>query len=81
MMNQYRRLKEETLHLVSDAPDERLTPHEAAHVLSHALRVSWWTVQQAFRDLVEEGDLVYTYRDPTSFLERSSHGRPTHPVA
>jgi len=81
MMNQYRRLKEETLHLVSDASDQRLRPHEAARILSHTLGVSWWTVQQAFRDLVEEGELVYTYRDPTSFLERSSHGRPTHPVA
>jgi len=76
----YQRLKEETLRMVSGAPDQRLRPHDAVRTLAHTLGVSTQTVRQAVRDLVDEGTLVYTYRDPTSFLERSERSLPDRPV-
>jgi hypothetical protein len=76
---EYQGLKEEILRLVSEASDQRLRPHELEKSLAHKL--STYTVQQAIRDLVEEGKLAYTYRDPASYIELAERGAPVHPVS
>lgn len=80
MTNEHQGLNEEILRLVSEASDQRLMPHDLEKTLSHRSNFSLHTVQQAIKDLVEEGKLAYTYRDPTSYLELAERGTPLHPV-
>jgi hypothetical protein len=37
--------------------------------LSHKLGISSFVVNEAIEELVEAGELVYTYRDPDSYVE------------
>jgi DNA-binding GntR family transcriptional regulator len=81
MMNEYKSLKEEILRLVSEASDQRLRPHDLEKTFSRRPGLSTHTVQQAIRDLVEDGKLAYTYRDPASYIELAERGAPLHPVS
>jgi DNA-binding GntR family transcriptional regulator len=81
MANEFERLKDEILALVSAAPGQRLRPHEVEKGLAHKLGVSLYTVQQAIRDLVEEGRLIFTYRDPTSYVEMPAPSESARSVA
>lgn len=69
MQNQYEVIKQAILEVFSTASDRRLMPHELERTLSHRLAVSRPAVHQAIRELVGEGRLAYTYRDPTSYIE------------
>jgi DNA-binding GntR family transcriptional regulator len=69
MQNHYHLIKQAILEVVSAASDRRLRPHELERTLSHRLAVSRPAVHQAIRELVGEGRLAYTYRDPTSYVE------------
>jgi hypothetical protein len=80
MTNEQQGIKEEILRLVSEASDQRLRPHDLEKTFSHRPNLPLHTVQQAIKDLVEEGKLAYTYRDPTSYLELAERGTPVHPV-
>jgi DNA-binding GntR family transcriptional regulator len=80
MTTEHERLKEEILRLISEASEQRLRPHDLERTLSHRPDFSMHMVQQAIRDLVEEGKLAYTYRDPASYLELAEQGAPLHPV-
>ena len=63
------RVKDEILVSLSAASAQRLRPHDVERSLSHKLGVSTRTIHQGVKDLVEEGKLVYTYRDPDSYIE------------
>ena len=63
------RVKEEILVSLSAASNQRLRPYDVERTLSHKLGVSTHTIHQGVKDLVEEGKLVYTYRDPDSYIE------------
>ena len=67
--NEYERLKEDILMLVADAENKRLRPHALEKSLSSGFGGSLFTVQQALNDLVREGKLVFSYRDPSSYVE------------
>jgi len=69
MANEIDRLNDEIMALVSAAPNQRLRPHEMEKALAHKLGISIYTVQEAVRALAEEGRLVFTYRDPCSYIE------------
>jgi DNA-binding GntR family transcriptional regulator len=69
MINEYQHVKEEIMVSVSGASEHRLRPYELERSISHRLAVRMQTVRQAVKDLVEEGKLAYTYRDPTSYIE------------
>jgi DNA-binding GntR family transcriptional regulator len=62
-------IKQAIVEAVSAASDQRLGPYELERTLSHRLAVSKHTVHQAVRELVGEGRLAYTYRDPCSYVE------------
>jgi predicted transcriptional regulator len=62
-------LKKEIMVCVSGATDHRLRPHDVEKTLSHKLGVSRQMVHQGIKDLVEQGTLAYTYRDPASYIE------------
>lgn len=80
MTNEFERLKEEILALLSAASDQRLRPHEVEKGLAHKLGVSIYTAQDAIRVLAEEGRLVFTYRDPTSYIEILTPGETVRSV-
>ena len=69
MVSEYDRLKEAILEMMSAAPEQRIRPHELERALSHKLDLTRQTVHEAVKNLVEEGRLTFTYRDPTSYLE------------
>jgi DNA-binding GntR family transcriptional regulator len=69
MVLEIQRLKEEILVSLSAASDHRLRPHDVERTLSHRFGISAHTIHQGVKDLVEEGKLVYTYRDPDSYIE------------
>ena len=81
MTNEYSSLKEEIVRLVSEASEQRLMPHDLERIFSHRAGFTKHTIQQAIRDLVEQGMLAYTYRDPTSYIELAERGAPVHPVS
>jgi DNA-binding GntR family transcriptional regulator len=68
MINEYQHVKEEVMASVSGA-EHRLRPHDLERSVSRRLAVRMQTVHQAVKDLVEEGKLAYTYRDPSSYIE------------
>lgn len=67
--NEYERLKEEVLATVQDSENQRLRPHDLGKTLVGSWGGSEFTIQQAINDLVREERLVFTYRDPASFVE------------
>ena len=69
MIIENQRIKEEILVSLSVASNQRLRPHDVERILSHKLGVSIHTIHQGVKDLAEEGKLVYTYRDPDSYIE------------
>jgi DNA-binding GntR family transcriptional regulator len=69
VVNEQERLKKAILDMVSVAPERRLRPHEVGKALSHELEVSRRTVQEAVKNLVQEGHLRFTYHNPTSYVE------------
>jgi predicted transcriptional regulator len=69
MVDEQERLKEAILDMVSVAPERRLRPHELGKALSHELEILRRAVQEAVKNLVQEGHLTFTYHDPTSYVE------------
>jgi len=68
-MNQRDQLIGEIMVMVSGARDQRLRPHEIQKALAAKYAVTLSTVKSALESLVEREKLVYTYRDPCSFVE------------
>ena len=68
-------LRKEIMVCVSGASDHRLRPHDIEKTLSHRLGVSIKMVHQAIKDLVAQGALAYTYRDPASYVETAEATR------
>ncbi len=69
MENEKERMKMAILDMVRGAPQQRLRPYDLEKSLSHKMEVAKRTVKDAVRNLVDEGRLTFTYRDPTSYLE------------
>jgi len=59
----------EIMVMVSGARDQRLRPHEIQKVLAVKYAVPLSSVKRALESLVEREKLVFTYRDPCSFVE------------
>lgn len=68
-MNEFGQIKDEIMVQVIGASNHRVRPHEVEKSLSKRLGVSAFTVREAVKDLVEEGELTFTYRDPCSYVE------------
>ena len=66
---EYERIKEQILTLVTEAENQRRRPHELHESLLRSLGASRSAVQQSLNELVREGKLVFTYRDPCSYVE------------
>jgi DNA-binding GntR family transcriptional regulator len=67
--NEHESVKEHILTLVTEAEHQRLRPHELHEGLRRSLGASRVTIQRSLNDLIREGKLVFTYRDPCSYVE------------
>ena len=62
------------MELVATSKNQRLRPIEAAQILRQERGASSFAVIEAVSDLVEDGELVYAYRDPCSYVEIPCNG-------
>ena len=62
-------LKSRILDVVSRAPDRRIRPIDLERTIVGKGDSSKAVLKQALNALVEAAELIYTYRDPCSFLE------------
>lgn len=77
-MSTYDVMKERLVELVAQAKDQRVRPHELEKVVESEFDLSRYTVGQALKDLVQDGELVFTYRDPCSYVEFPCNGCNGH---
>ena len=68
-MTQLEQIKDEVIAQVIGAANFRLRPHDVEKTVSYKFGASMSAVRQAVKNLVEEGELAYVYRDPCSYLE------------
>ncbi len=86
--NEYDVLKERIMELVANSKEQRLRPIHATQTITRERDASAFEVNAALKDLIEEGELVYSYRDPCSYVEIPCNGcdgkhhaaRPMHVV-
>ncbi len=76
-MNEFEQAQNAIMAELINAPAHQLKPHELEKKLSARLGLSVFTVREAVKQLVEEGEATYSYHDPDSFVEISPI-RPHH---
>ena len=64
-MTAYEEIRERVLEAVWGAPNQRVRPVELEH--EHGIALS--AIKDVLKELVDEGELVLTYRDPCSYVE------------
>ena len=73
-MTEYDVLKERIMELVATSENQRVRPIAAIQTLIRELGTSRHVLNAAVRDLVDDGELVYAYRDPCSYVEIPRNG-------
>ena len=73
-MNEYGMYKERVMELVGSAPSQRIRPSDLTRQLAQESGLSSYVVKEVIKDLVEEENLGYTYRDPCSYVEIPCNG-------
>ena len=68
-MNLFEHTKDQIMKLVSEAEGKRLRPHYVEKTISESMGISIFAVKEALNDLVQSEELVFTYRDPCSYVE------------
>jgi len=68
-MNRFEQIKAEIMEMVFNSEYHRLRPHEIEKSLFLKMDVHSYTAKEALEELIKEGVLVYTYRDPCSYVE------------
>jgi len=69
MMNASEEIRERIMKAVVGAPDQRLRPIDLGKQLHQEHGMAPSTVKDVVNELVDDGELVYTYRDPCSYVE------------
>ena len=73
-MSEYEMYQEQVMELVGAAPNQRMRPTELTRQLAKVSGLSAHVVNKIIKDLVEEEDLVYSYRDPCTYVEIPCNG-------
>jgi len=63
------RMRQRILNLVVEAKQQRLRPIEVKRILKEKFQYSMFSVQKALKEMVNNGDLIFTYRDPCNYVE------------
>ena len=73
-MKEHEKHRERIMELVASAPNQRMRPSDISRHLAQESRLSAHDVTRIIREIIEEGDLEYTYRDPCSYVEIPCNG-------
>ena len=68
-MSQSGQIRKKIMEVVTAAEDQRQRPHSLVMTVSSALEVPIFRVKKVLENLLKERKLVFTYRDPCSFVE------------
>ena len=68
-MSQSEQIRKEIMEMVTTAKNRRLRPYSMVRTVSNNLGVPIFRVKKVLEDLLKERKLVFTYRDPCSFIE------------
>jgi len=68
-MSQVKQIREKILEMVKANKNQRRSPYEVIRRLSTEFGVSMFMVRGALNDLIRERKLVFTYRDPFTYVE------------
>ena len=72
-MSQSGQIKQKIMEMVTTAENQRKRPHSVVRTVSDILGVPMFRVKTVLEDLLKERKLVFTYRDPCSFIEIPIH--------
>ena len=82
-MNALEEIKERTMEAVWETPNQRIRPIDLKRKLEEHSLVPV-AIRDMLKELIGEGKLVYTYRDPCSYVEipatESHHAAPSMKV-
>lgn len=62
-------MRSRILNLVAEAKEQRFRPIELKRMLEEKYQYSMFSVQKTLNDMVRNGDLIFTYRDPCNYVE------------
>ena len=68
-MNTREGTKERIMKAVSEAPGERIRPIDLERTLEREHGLARTAVKDVLKEMMGEGDLVFTYRDPCNYVE------------
>jgi bacterioferritin (cytochrome b1) len=68
-MEHSEQMRKRILDLIGEAKEQRLRPIEVKKTLEEKFQYSMFSVQKALKEMVSNGDLVFTYRDPCNYVE------------
>ena len=68
-MSQSGQIRKKIMEVVTAAEDQRQRPHSLVMTVSSDLEVPIFRVKKVLENLLKERKLVFTYRDPCSFIE------------
>ena len=68
-MTQSRQIRKEIMEMVTAAENQRQRPYSLVRIVSSDLGVPIFRVKKVLEDLLKERKLLFTYRDPCSFVE------------
>ena len=68
-MNAHEETKERIREAVWGAPDQRIRPIDLERKLEKEHGLALVAIKDVLKELIGEGELVFTYRDPCSFVE------------
>jgi hypothetical protein len=79
-MSALEEIKERTMEAVWKAPNQRIRPIDLKRKLEEERSLIPVAIRDVLKELIGEGKLVYTYRDPCSYVEipitESHHAAP-----
>jgi hypothetical protein len=81
-MDQSERIREKIMEMVIAAKDQRQRPYSLVKTISDNSGVPIFRVKKVLENLIKERKLVFTYRDPCSFVEIpiNDMSRRSHPL-
>ena len=68
-MSQSKQIRNKIMEMVMAAEDQRQRPYSLVKTVADNSRVPIFRVKKVLEDLIKERKLVFTYRDPCSFVE------------
>ena len=68
-MTEKEHVKDMVMLEVLGSPNHRIQPQQVELLLADELGLPRSTIKEAVRDLIEEGELTFTHRDPLDYLE------------